>query len=818
MLKNYIVIALRSITRNRLYSAINIGGLAVALVVYLLSQIIADHERAFDGFFPDANRIYAVSAEFQPGSDVGVNASSAVPMVVGPLLREQMPEAELIARVYTREVLTRSGDKKFYQSIRFVEPEFIDIFAFDYLRGDGASALADPSGLIITKATAEKYFGDANPMGRVLTMGAGHDLRVTAVIAGLPLNSHFTSSIIMDSKLEMLAHIGALEPVTGTDPAGYWGNISFGDVTYVKLGEGVSVAEANRQLTVFYDSHMPEDNKELMARLYLTPLMGMNSFIWEMTGLPMLVGIEILGILVLVVACLNYVNLATAQVIRRTREVGIRKTMGASRAQLFGQFLTESILVAAISLVVAAAFVDMLIPLINDAANKNISFSYVTDAGMALHMVVLVLVVGLLSGAYPALLIARANSLHMLNGTFTSGRSSTWMRSTMLVFQFSISVFMMGMVAIIYLQNGVVTSSSEIFAKDRIVIITRVAQEGVRDSRETLRTELARIDGVEAVSFGNQAAFEMSTSSTAIATQPGDEAGAVNTRTLNIDDRFLDVYDIPLLAGRFLSRDIANDIFERDEDGNSLREVTNVVVNELALVQFGWTEPGEALGKSVYNLRKDRPNAEFRIIGVIPDVNFLGFHNKLKPYIYRMEPASHQIVAVKIAGGRIPETVAAIEETWARIVPAYPIQKHFLTEDFESVYNIFRGINMALSIFAAVALTLAGVGLFGLSAYMAERRTREIGIRKVMGATVGGIVRLLVWQFSKPVFVAVVIGGSLSLSASYFYLDFFANRISLNPVLFLGVGLVALAFAATTVAGHAIRVARANPVHALRCE
>ena len=300
--------------------------------------------------------------------------------------------------------------------------------------------------------------------------------------------------------------------------------------------------------------------------------------------------------------------------------------------------------------------------------------------------------------------------------------------------------------------------------------------------------------------------------------QPGDEAGAANTRMLNVDDSFLDVYDIPLLDGRFLSRDITNDIYERDADGNAIREVLNVVVNELALVQFGWTQPGEALGKSVYNLRDDRADLEMRIIGVIPDVNFLGFHNKLKPYIYRMEPNNHQVAAVKIAGGRIPETVAAIEEAWARIVPAYPIQKHFLQEDFENVYNIFRGINVALSIFAAVALTLAGVGLFGLSAYMAERRTREIGIRKVMGATVGGIVRLLVWQFSKPVVLAVVIGGLLSLGASYFYLDFFANRISLNPVLFLGVGLVAMAFAAFTVACHALRVARANPVHALRCE
>ena len=818
MLKNYIVIALRSMARNRLYSAINVGGLAVALVVYLLAQIIADHERAFDTFFLNSDRAYAISAQFRPGSDVGVNATSAVPMVVGPLLREQMPEAELIARMYSKEVLTRSGDNKFYQGVRFVEPEFIEIFDFDYVSGDAANALANPSGLIITERAAQKYFGDADPMGSVLTMGAGYDLKVTAVIADLPQDSHFTTSIITDAALEMIAHIGALEPVTGIDPAGDWGNISFGDTTYLLLRDGVSLAEANSQLETFFDTQVPEDNKELLARMYLTPLPGMNSFIWEMTGLPMLTGIEVMGILVLIVACLNYVNLATAQVMRRTREVGIRKTMGASRKQLFGQFLTESVLVATISLAVAAAIVDLLIPMINNAANKNISFNYIADGGMALHMIALVLVVGLLSGAYPAFLIARANSLKMLNGSFTKGRSSTWMRSTMLVFQFSISVFMMGMVAIIYLQNGVVTSSSEIFAKDRIAIITRLAQEGVRESRDTLRTEISRIEGVEAVSFGNQAAFEMSTSSTRIATQQGDEAGAVTTRLLNIDDAFLDVYDIPLLTGRFLSRDIANDVYELDDEDEPLRDVVNVVVNELALVQFGWPEPAEALGKSVYNFRRDKASVEFRIVGVIPDVNFMGFHNKMKPYIYRMYPAAHQVAAVKISGGQVPETMKAIEEKWEQIVPAYPIQIHFLTEDFESVYNIFRGINVALTLFAVIALILAGVGLFGLSAYMAERRTKEIGIRKVMGATVNGVVRLLVWQFSKPVVVAVVIGGSLAFGGSYFYLDFFANRISLNPVLFVGVGLAALAFAAFTVAGHAIRVARSNPIHALRYE
>ncbi|MDJ0905689.1 MAG: FtsX-like permease family protein, partial [Woeseiaceae bacterium] len=667
---------------------------------------------------------------------------------------------------------------------------------------------------LITESQAIKYFGTTDALGEVVTFDNEWDFTIGAVIEDIPLNSHFVSSMIIEGTAGVFAPMQAFVTLQDEPLEGNWNNLSMGNMTYVMLPETLDGEWLQAQIDSIYERLVDEDAKDVVASFYVDPLTHANAAIWDAIGMPVITVIQLLGFLVLVIACVNYTNLATAQSLGRSREVGMRKTMGAGQTQLLTQFLVESLVIATIAMVIAIAAIEVLIPLMNNATNKAMTIDYLRTLPWLVATTVLV---GLLAGLYPAWLITRAAPIDALRDIARKGKKGSAMRSIMIGVQFGISAFMLALVAIVYIQNERVKESSYIFPRSEIYNLTRLNVEDIRDRLDTLQYELEALPNVDSVAFSSQVPYEQSNSQRDYSAQPGDEAGEFRVNSMRLSPEFFETYDIPLLAGRNIDKDIAGDVFDFETS-----ETLNVVVNELTLARMGIDSPQEAINQRLYRNVDDPENAgalrELIIVGVVPTQNILGLFNQEKPWIFSYSPNAMRVASIRITGGSMLGTIEEIERVWKRVIPDYPMQGRFLDETFDDVYNVLKYMNMALGGFAFVALSLALIGLFGLAAFMAAQRTKEIGVRKVLGASSAQIARLLVWQFSKPVMWALAIALPAAFFASKMYLNFFADRIE-SPLVVLAVsGAIAVMLAWGTVAGHAIRIARANPVLALRYE
>jgi putative ABC transport system permease protein len=808
MFWNNVKIALRNLRKNKVFALVNILGLALGLAIYVFGGLLVKYESTHDMFFKNAENIYTIGSIAAPDLNVGIDKFNATFTTVGPIIEAELQDVQLVARTVRSEYLLSVGDKSFYEGLRFADASLLEIFDFDYIHGDSA-ALQDPSGLLLTESSAIKYFGRTDVMGETITFDNEFDFHVTAVIEDVPLNSHFSSSVVMDDGFSFIAPINGLNRMREWDLAGNWDNLSIGNMTYVLLPETLGEEWLNTQVDGIYERLVPEDKRQVIADLTVAPLQRANLAVWDMIGMPVIAVVSLLSFLVLVVACVNYTNLATAQSLGRSREVGMRKTMGASQRQLLAQFLIESLVIAAIAMIVAIAALELIIPLFNNVANKSLTLDYLRTMPW---LVFTTAMVGLLAGMYPAWLITRASPIDALRDLARKGKKGARMRSIMIGAQFAISAFMLAIVSIVFMQNEKVKESSYVFPRSEIYTMDRLFVEGIQDRLDTLKHELESLPNVSSVAFSSQVPFEQNNSQRSVSLQPGDEASQVNLYTMDMSPDFLSTYDIPLLAGRTLDKNIAQDVSKEDA------ETVNVVLNELAVDNLQFGTANDAINQRFYRLDDDGNSTEYIVVGVVPSQNIIGLFNEVKPWMFTYDPESLRIGSIRITGGSIMDTVEQIEDAWDRVVPEYPLQGQFLDAVFDDVYIILKSMNMALAGFAFVALALASVGLFGLAAFMAAQRTKEIGMRKVLGASTSQIARLLVWQFSTPVLWALAVALPAAYFASTTYLNFFAERIE-SPILVLVVaGALAVTLAWSTVAAHAIRIARSNPILALRYE
>jgi putative ABC transport system permease protein len=563
-----------------------------------------------------------------------------------------------------------------------------------------------------------------------------------------------------------------------------------------------------------YASHLPEEQTDFIAAFRVRPLTELNAAVWDMIGLPMMESIQLLALLVLIVAIVNYTNLATAQSLGRAKEVGLRKTMGASRFQLLQQFLVESIMFVAIAMLITLVLLEFLVPAFNAAAGRNMEIDY---AEVIVWLLTTMIVVGVVAGAYPAYMITRTTPIEALrNGKSTSGNSG-FFRSAMLGLQFTISIFMLGMVMVFYFQNSRIEASGDIFPRAQVYNLERLGVEEIFGRHDVLRNELLTLPGVESVAYSHQIPFEQSNSSGTKGRTKGDPDSGFSMTNIVISADFFKTYDMAFVAGRDLSEVYADDFLV--EGSKRL----NVVVNELAVARLGFASPQEALGEVFYDYPEYDAEAiveprTHTIVGVVPAVNFHGFHNSIKPMMYFADREYFRIASIRIKPSNMVATISAVERVWEEVIPDYPIQGKFLNETFDDTFSIFRDISRVMAGFAFLATALSMMGLFGVAAFMAAQRTREIGIRKVMGASIPQIIKLLIWQFSKPVIWGLLFALPLTYLASGYYLDFFADRLAYREVLILIAGGFSVVFAWAIVAVHAIRIARLNPIHALRYE
>ncbi len=808
MFSNYVKIAVRSIAKNKLYAIINILGLTIGLAIYIFGGLFYDYENSHDAFYDNVDRTYTIRSVFSADAGIGVSQSDGVYSAIGPIVQAELSEVEAVARTIRREFLLTIGEDSFYQTVRFSDPELLEIFNFDYIYGD-SSALNSSTGMLITKNMADKYFPGENPIGKSITLDHEHDLSISAVIKELPANTHFNSSMIGDFKLEFLIPINAMERITGFKPNENWGNISMGDLTYIMLPKNLNGEWLQTQMDGIYDRHFEADMKEFIDGVMVRPLIAANMVLWEALGIPAIKIIKLLGFLVLIVACVNYTNLATAQSMGRAREVGLRKTLGAGRGQLLSQFIVESLTITIFALLVALALLEIIIPIFNTATGKILAIDYLATLPWLLMTATLV---GVLAGAYPAYLITKTSPIEALRDNARKGSSASWVRGTMIGVQFAISVFMLALVLVVYAQNKKVEQSSNIFSKDQIYTLDRLNVEQIKGRIEILRNEITSIPFVENFTLSSQVPYEQNNSAFNASIILNDFSSAVSVNLMRVDDQYIDTYNVPMIAGRKISRDISLDTHVKSN------HKANVVINELAVQKLGFGTSEQAIGKVFYRDEEEDGITTFTVVGVMADQNILGLHNSIKPFVFIMRPESYRLASIKISKNATPQTVADIKAAWKRVYPDYPIQGKFLDETFQDIYKIFELGSQTLAGFALIALFLAAIGLFGLAAYMAEQRTKEIGLRKVMGANTVQIVKLLIWQFSKPVIWATPVALAAAYFVSNLYLEFFDDRIGIPFSILIGAGIGGLLLSWVTVASHAIKIARTNPIKALHYE
>lgn len=809
MFQNYIKLALRALLKNKLYAAINIIGLALGLMVYLFGGVLAEYEENHDSMFSNHERIYTIGSVLTPTANIGVNELDNTYSAMGPLIGAELEELDTFARTIRRSYLVTVGDRHFHSDLRFADKELLDIFDFNYIEGD-KTALADPKGLVVTRDTAMKMFGRTNIIGETVLLNHKDDLHVTAVIENVAKNSHFNSSFIVE-ELSIFAPLVALNRIDDWDLAGNWNNISGGNQNYIMTKTPMALTDLNQKINAIFDRHVdPEMKAEFMASLKARNIKGTNAAIWDMVGMPVIESIQILGVLVLIIAIVNYTNLATAQSIGRKREVGLRKTLGANRSQLMIQFLTESITIAFISMILALVFLELLVPQFNMAASKVVMIDYV---GILPWLISTTLIVGLVAGAYPSYLITQISPIDALKDINNKGSKGNFFRSLMIGTQFMLSIFMLAIVMIVFFQNEKVKESSNIYPKEEVLVLEKLAVDSIKEREDTLRNELLQLPDVVSVTFTKQVPFEQSNSSNGVSLIKGDKDNEINVNNNNIDHDFLKTFDIPLVAGRDFSRDILSD--ERTDIENRR---ANVLINELLARKLGFENAQDAIGKTFWGMPGEKEAFQYDIIGVMADQNYLGLHNKIKPWVMAIHPATHYFGAIRIKKGASANVISQIEDVWKTVIPDYPIEHRFLDGIFGQIYAIYKTMNGVLAGFAGLALLLALIGLFGLAAFMAKSRTKEIGVRKVLGASLPQIVRLLLWQFSKPVMWAIIVALPLAYFASNMYLQFFAERITLQIPIILLSGTIAVGLAWTVIAMHAYKVARENPILALRYE
>ncbi len=818
MFKNYILVALRNLVKQKLFTAINIAGLVIGLMALVLANGLVNHEQNYDTFFPDNDRIYVIGGIVNPEANQPIRFMLGVPSPVQPLVEANVPGVEYSARLWQSERVARVGDRRFYQDVRFTDPDFLKIFAMDFIAGDAANALATRDGLVITESAAKKYFGDTDALGQIITIDNRLDLKVNGIISDIPRNSHFTNTLIGAIPFEFLARIEIYEELTGATLNQVWGGTSAQNYTYLKLEEGVSLDLVNASLTQLYQTFVPEQN-DFQIDYFLAPLSNVNNWVWDALGVPVPQSIRILGILILLVAIINYSNLTNAQYMGRIREIGLRKSLGSSRKQLFFQFFTESVAVATFALIIAVTLSILTLEPLNDLTGKNFTLSGLfTPGGLALLAGTAVFT-GFLGGVHPALKISKTPAAACLSdrGLTDGGRGK--LRNLIVAFQFGIAILLASSAAVIYAQNQHVDTHNTLFDRDHIVLLDRVGRDGVAEKYETMKTELLRIPGVESMTASNNVPYEQSSRTTTVSRVHGETASEVSFLTIYTDHDFMSTYHVPILAGRDFNPEITLDTFFEAVEGEERQGSVNIILNRLAVTQLGWDSPEQALDGRFFFSNPDSPTIEHRIAGVIADFNYQGTFSQVRPMIFYVRPAGFQTAALRISDSNINDTVNQIDAVWNNIHPDFPLARSFLDDQFNQTFSLIRMLATVLGGFALVAVFVAFIGLFGLSAFVTKARTKEIGIRKILGATVPRLIKLVVYQISIPILAAIIPAALLAWAAMTFgYLQLFSDRIP-SVVPFVSTAAVAvLVLAWGVVSYHAWRVARTNPIHALRYE
>ncbi len=830
---NYLLVAARALAGNKVYAIINLTGLALGLAACLTIFVYLRYETSYDAWLPGADRAFVLQ-QWVTGSDDPNVVPGANPMtsyVSGERLR-QFPQLDRVVYVGNAQpVILQNGEATTSEDFVFVDGPLFDIVQLAFLRGDRATALAMPGSLVLTESEAQRRFGTLDAVGRTLTLVVGGqptDYRVTGIVQDVPRNSHLSLSIVARADIVALYGEGS-SFLTQWMPKNGW--------VYARLRPGADAREIARQMPAWERRNIPD---QLLGGERFNP--GTNAdwrlanvrdvHLGEADGGGMRPGndrvtvaaMALIGLLILAMAVVNFVNLATARAGQRAREVALRKVLGASRRQLIVQFLGEAMLLAAAATLVALALVEAVLPFVNAFLDAEMSFTYLGRDGLLAPALLLVLVVGGLGGLYPALVLSRFQPAKILkaNKATADADGSGRLRGALVVGQFAVSIGLMICTAIIYAQTEYARTVDPGYRRDGILQIGQLARAALQPRLDTLLREIGAVEGV--VSTGRSTiGVDTWGMENMTVTAPG-ASESVEFELYRVDPGFFPTLGIERIAGRTFVAGLAMDDSTAGGDDAAVaamaRRGYNVVVNALAARRLGYADPQQAIGRT---LLADDGDVEAvgrtpaTIVGVVENSRFRSIRDPEAPMIFLYDRLQPSWLLVRYNG--IPNQVRdRIERVWKRIAPDVPFEAEFAEDIVRDLYQPEADRARLFAAFSLLAVVIACLGLFGLAAFTAESRTKEIGIRKVLGARTRDIVRLLVWQFSRPVLLANLIAWPAAWWAMRRWLEGFDARIGLDPAVFLGAGAVALAIAALTVTGHALRVARTHPIHALRYE
>jgi putative ABC transport system permease protein len=800
MFKNYLKIALRYLTRQKGYSFINITGLAIGMACAIFILLWVQDELNYDGFHENKDNIFRVAALFKEEGNEIYGSDTSAP--VASFLKNNYPEIQDSTTVNfgwltgnSRNII-KFGEKSFYtDDLILTDPSFFDIFSFPFIQGDKNTALDNPNSVILTLSAAEKCFGSEDPMNKTIQVD-GNPMIVTGVVADVPQNSHLQFDVVLP-----------LTSVRNTDRGFFltkWD--SYGFETYVTLQDGVAINEVDRKIKDLIRKNDPNFG-DTAAYIFLQPLSKIRLFnVDGSVGFMRYVYIfSTIAVIILLIACFNYMNLSTARSDKRAKEIGLRKVVGSKRANIIRQFFCESLLYAFISFLISILIVILLLPQFNELTGKRIAFDYANPV-LLIGFVFVALLTGIIAGSYPALYLSSFIPIEILNKSKTTGVKKSPLRKVLVVFQFALSIGLIISMAIVSSQVRYMKNAEIGFEKENV--ITLPISEQIENIFESFKNELKRNPGIVSVSLKSSSPLRSGGTSGTISWEGKKPDQQINWCHPMVDYDYFKTLNMKIAEGRDFSREIQSDLKE------------GFILNEEAVKQGNIENP---VGKQI------TVNGENgAIIGVEKNAQLNSLRFTIQPVVYHLSRTfreQFQTLFIKMDSGeddlqfdKISASLAHIERVWKKFMPDAPFEYQFLDETLENQYRTEIRISRILNTFTILAILLSCLGLLGLTSFMAEQRTKEIGVRKVLGASVTGIVILLSKEFTKWVLLANVIAWPLAYYFMHRWLQEFAYRIPIGLGIFIASGIIALIVALLTVSFLAVKAALANPIKSLRYE
>jgi putative ABC transport system permease protein len=808
MIKNFLKNSIRNMKKQSGYVALNMAGLSIGLTCFLLISLYVIHELSYDRFHRNYENIYRLKVVGRMAGGELNQAVTAAPMAQAMLT--DYPEVIRAARVRGMgDWLIGYGENKFNEDgVLFADSTFFDVLDFRFLKGDPATALVRPRSMVMTEEYARKYFGDGEPLGQKVTVEADTVLyTVTGVIQNVPDNSHL--------KFDILA---SLSSYPGMANSQFWVSHSF--YTYIVVNDGTqkeALQEKLQEMVIKYVGpqlqqilgqsiddfrNAGNDFSYVMEPIKDIHLKGATQYNLEPPGSLSTVYIfAVIAFLVLVIAIINYVNLATAKSAGRAREVGIKKVSGASKTGLFLQFISESVIIAAIAVLVSVLLVFVLTPAFNELTGKTLSVGLWNANGILL-LILLIVVVGFSAGFYPALVLASFDPVDVLKGTMSPGSMSKRLRGILVVFQFAVSIIIIIGSTIVYRQLNFMTKKDLGFEKENLIVIRRA--DAFWRQRETFREQVLRIDGVEKAGFSVQMPG-MDYSNNAFFRDDDPEKNTYLLQQSQVSFDFPQTLGVRLVSGRFFSREYGTDS-------------TSILINEAAVKSLGLKEP--VVGQYIKQPSGPDTFQRYKIIGVMKDFHIASMHKVIDPVCFTVlfPGGGDQFAAIRLSGSNIPATIRAIEEKWREFAPDRPFQYEFFTDSWNNLYSSEMKTGKIFILFSLLAVFIACLGLIGLVAFMTNKRTREIGIRKTYGATAPVVLRLLIKETVILILIASLIAWPVAYFGSKYWMESFADKASVSPLIYFLATVVVITVGFISVIYQTLRAANYNPAQALRVD